>query len=697
MKINIIKIFFISTCFFLLLFEIKAQSFNSNVANEKYWYYRNRLYYFVKPGLEQGESNVGSIRNQWQMPFMSFGDQPSDLSYYIGVLATEYKLLTDNHNVNGTDNSVAINNTLVELYYAFEAFKRMDECEKDYPWEKSQTAYDGLFARDVVIDPDPNGANEPLFIDEPGNMEYFNKGLSPNQSYPDGHPAYIDSLTADYGKKTNMMSQDLAYYSLIGFSLTAKCLPDHDLTFIDYSTGTQYSCNFEEYAQEISLKILQHVYGNSWPHWLIRDPNGNLVQRGEVAYGYAYGFSKAVYYIVHSTNNWSYLQDVQAILSGSCIQYTTWNGMQYVPISWFGDDYNDAMTSTLAAISDSWRVPATPINSTFFGLNNIAGIHNWETFYTLLWKFLHDKDRTLNTNKIEVHLAHAPCGGPFSYYKENDPNSYCAEGGWGAVVRWRCGSDVQNYGDKDIRGNYTGLDYMLLYNLYRLVEQPVGYVNLIDRYVNANFPFHFSNNIINYTYGNDQYAAYIQAFNSIVSVSKIVNEQNSYGLGNGNVTYRAGERIVLKPGFKAEEGTKFHAYIDPLECNGGQYRNSAYSDYPMSTIYDSLLCAAYYTESNNFVMNNTYEDEDFNNELKEKQIILFPNPNNGIFSIQSTKPIFGKTQIQIINSLGLCIYEKEVNDLTKADIDISFVSDGSYLLYLITENTTFTDKIIISH
>jgi hypothetical protein len=55
-------------CAFLLIcccFSIKlfAQNFNLNIANEKYWYYRNRLYYFVKPGLKQGESNVASERN----------------------------------------------------------------------------------------------------------------------------------------------------------------------------------------------------------------------------------------------------------------------------------------------------------------------------------------------------------------------------------------------------------------------------------------------------------------------------------------------------------------------------------------------------------------------------------------------------------------------------------------------------------
>lgn len=686
--------------------NITAQNFNLNIANEKYWYYRNRLMYFVKPGLNQGESNVAGNRNlRHSSPSepqndqnLKFGDQPLYLSYYIGVLATEYKLLSDNHNVNGTDNSVAINNTLVELYYAFEAFKRMDECESDPPWgPNGYTAqYDGFFCRDVVVDEIITGGNQTLFIDEPGNMEYFNKRLSPNQNYPDGHPDYIDWISADYGHSSNTMSQDLAIYSLIGFSLTVKCLPDQDLSFKDYKTGIEYSCNFEEYAQEISHKIIKYISKNAF--WIIKDPNGDPVENGPCAYGYSYGILKAVSYITQSSSVTVILSDLASILTNIPTQRSVWQALQYIPSP--NNAYNDAMTSTLAAIGDSWRTPIVPVNNTYLGLINITKKHNWETFYTLLWQFLHDKNKNLSIGKIEVQLAHAPCGGPFSYFKEGEPNSYCADGGWGSVLRWRCGSDAQNHGDKDFPANYNGLDYMLFYNLYRLVEKPIGYRNLINLNESENMPQEYLSSVFptGYSiYGNDQNPAYAQAFVSIESDRKILNNQSSNGLGNGNVTYRAGERIVLKPGFKAEEGTKFHAYIDPLECNGGQYRNSAYSDYPMSTIYDSLLCAAYYTESNNFVMNNTYEYEDFDNELKEKQIILFPNPNNGIFSIQSTKPIFGKTQIQIINSLGLCIYEKEVIDLTKADIDISFVSDGSYLLYLITENTTFTEKIIISH
>lgn len=678
-----------------MLSDLKAQSFNMNLANEKYWYYRQRLMYFVKPGLKQGESNVAGRRNTFRTYILDFGDQPSDLSYYIGVLATEYKLLSDNHNVNGVDNSAAINNTLLELYYAFEAFKRLDECETDFPWTETQTKYDGFFCRDVVVDEILSGGNQTLFIDETGNLEYFNKGLSPNQSYPDGYPDYVDGVTADYGGSHNTMSQDLAIYSLVGFALTVKCLPDHTMYFTDNETGLSYSCNFEEYAQEISYKILTYISSNAF--WTIKDPKGVPVENGANAYGYSYGIWKAVSYITQTSSVPVIINDLISISNTMLpTQRTLWNALQYLPSP--TNTYNDAMVSTLAAIGDSWRFPQTTINSSFFGINYIASNHHWETFYTLLWQYLHDKNRNLEIQMMEDQIASAPCDGPFSYVDFTPGDDYCADGGWGSRFKWRSGLHIQNNGDTNMCGNYNGLDYMLLYNLYRLVEQPVGYVNLIDRYINADFPFQIQGSpSVVITYGNDQNAAYIQAFNSITSVSKIYNAQNSNGLGDGNVTYRAGESITLKPGFHAEPGAYFHAYIDPLECNGGQYRNSAYSDTPMFTVYDSLLCAENYFESDNFD-NNMSDDEYYDEELVyDNAISVYPNPTRGTFTLKSEFEIENGVFIQIINAMGEVVYSESFASFSNVEMDISGFAEGLYVLYFISDNIKYTEKIILAY
>jgi hypothetical protein len=100
--------------------------FNSNISLEgqvalstnqaKYWHYRARLInHFLVIGPNQGESLPAGIRNQTNSSIADWGDGPVYLGYYIGVLATEYRLLLQNN--KNTDQ------TLTKLYYAINAIK----------------------------------------------------------------------------------------------------------------------------------------------------------------------------------------------------------------------------------------------------------------------------------------------------------------------------------------------------------------------------------------------------------------------------------------------------------------------------------------------------------------------------------------------------------------------------------------------
>ncbi|MFH2144027.1 MAG: hypothetical protein ABIJ97_16500 [Bacteroidota bacterium] len=125
----------------LSIFEIYAQNtFQNN--HERYWHYRNRLKYFVKVGTNQGESCVASYRNKPQYENkLKFGDQTIHLGWYIGVLATEFRLLQLNN--QNTEK------TIYELYCALEAFKRIDMCEDEAPWNDPPGKFDGFFMTSV--------------------------------------------------------------------------------------------------------------------------------------------------------------------------------------------------------------------------------------------------------------------------------------------------------------------------------------------------------------------------------------------------------------------------------------------------------------------------------------------------------------------------------------------------------------------
>ncbi|MGD9492718.1 MAG: hypothetical protein AB7V36_05140 [Bacteroidales bacterium] len=118
----------------LCITEIAAQTLNTTENAFKYWYYRDRLKYFVMPGTQPGQSILYSRRNpsmeeQWDGTEYTMDiDQPRMMmGFYIGMLATEYKLLKDNE-----QNESAVE-TLSELNLALDALIRMDKCEDDIP------------------------------------------------------------------------------------------------------------------------------------------------------------------------------------------------------------------------------------------------------------------------------------------------------------------------------------------------------------------------------------------------------------------------------------------------------------------------------------------------------------------------------------------------------------------------------------
>ncbi|HBG71953.1 MAG: hypothetical protein A2W93_05220 [Bacteroidetes bacterium GWF2_43_63] len=87
------------------------------------------------PGIEPGQSVIMTCRNSYKDYANNYpifkGIETANThklqGYYIGMLATEYKLLKDNgQNADATA-------TLQELNLALDALIRMDKCEDDIP------------------------------------------------------------------------------------------------------------------------------------------------------------------------------------------------------------------------------------------------------------------------------------------------------------------------------------------------------------------------------------------------------------------------------------------------------------------------------------------------------------------------------------------------------------------------------------
>lgn len=228
----------------------------------KYWHYRERLKYFTTTGHESsgdtgGEGLVAGIRNElgtadpqdnWSL---NFDEEAVYLGYYLGVLATEYKLLSEN-NAN-------YDKTLTELYYALNAYiYQMDKCENI--WSETKK-FDGFFIRAHI---------SPLFTYF--NSADLNEGLTANDNgfcggsglfgacgqngyctncQPAGLPGYVTSASPING--TEPMSQDQCIGLLTGLALVAKYLPS-DPVIIHNNNGTPFSYSIADTAKLIAKK-----------------------------------------------------------------------------------------------------------------------------------------------------------------------------------------------------------------------------------------------------------------------------------------------------------------------------------------------------------------------------------------------------------------------------------------------------------
>lgn len=80
------------------------------------------------------------------------------------------------------------------------------------------------------------------------------------------------------------------------------------------------------------------------------------------------------------------------------------------------------------------------------------------------------------------------------------------------------------------------------------------------------------------------------------------------------------------------------------------------------------------------------------NIVQDKTVEVYPNPNNGIFSIDVPA---GKTELVVTNINGQVVYSTETEQAGKLSIDMSTQPKGVYLLQLTNGETTMTEKVVV--
>jgi len=145
---------------------------------------------------------------------------------------------------------------------------------------------------------------------------------------------------------------------------------------------------------------------------------------------------------------------------------------------------------------------------------------------------------------------------------------------------------------------------------------------------------------------------------------------------SGNITYRAGNRIVLQPpavgtgvGFKATNGSYFHAFIHPCNSPGNSFRNSGTSedDMPMET--------------------EEMEKEDITGEVS-----VYPNPSRAVFFVKAGDEAKAE-RISVYDMSGRLLASFTEQQLNGFRIDLTGQPGGIYFLRITRGDKTYNLKL----
>ena len=79
----------------------------------------------------------------------------------------------------------------------------------------------------------------------------------------------------------------------------------------------------------------------------------------------------------------------------------------------------------------------------------------------------------------------------------------------------------------------------------------------------------------------------------------------------------------------------------------------------------------------------------------DPQFILTPNPANGTTTIVLNE-LYGYAMFKIVDILGNTIYENEVSNSLKHEIDLENISSGIYFVVLFNDKISCTKKLIVN-
>jgi hypothetical protein len=175
-----------------------------------------------------------------------------------------------------------------------------------------------------------------------------------------------------------------------------------------------------------------------------------------------------------------------------------------------------------------------------------------------------------------------------------------------------------------------------------------------------------------------------------ISIAQTLNAPTSwYTILTGQSSdYIAHEEIYLKPGFYAMAGSTFHAKIERCESCNDLQRSAVLDNHSEDmedyfNLNDSMLSKKLFQTTNKLSQA----------EVETEEITLYPNPNNGSFTISTNFDPQEITSVQVYSSLGQIVYQQ--NGWKQENIQLPTSYKGVYIVKFTTKHNTFYQKMIV--
>ncbi len=692
--------------FIIFYTNSEAQNIQHNL--EKYWHYRQRLkdeFIVVSSNNSKGTNlpamtRGGSIdqnTGQFSEASLSFTDGNGGIQYYIGMLATEYRLLKD----YGQDYSETLN----ELVFALRAVERLDLTAESYyrPTHNINSGdLNGFFIRDDIYS---------NFTNMYANGHNFRK--------PDGTPLDVSSC---YLEDYRPMSQDNVWHYLLNFALVKRLVDDNQ----KFADASGQMVTVKEWVQQIANRFIRIMHPSSnpvlfpfpvpstdcnwfviamgwcwdiiWvnpnvPDWQIRNPvTGILVPEGSTPTLTNAGFAEAGNWITENKYGdlnypnsklwWPLFVSTVALSHEAHVNtellldvfetYTT------IPIEFARDAYGENALATVIGeplFNDliQWNSLYDHLRDLRYERYQTLGVTAYEHF-ALIDLVLHSSGSETNyyadQNIYSQLLDEAPDCGPFNYGINSADYP-------GFSINWASNSRLvwpENNYLEDPVGNFNGIDYMLLHNLYWLVYKdkiPYNY------YVKTNFPVSFGG------FGSDLVPAVILASNKVLGFNTLYSD--------AKVTYIAGNEVDLLPGFDSQTGSEFEAYT-----LGWGAENVLFQKINPNYNCSQKLVPVYKNVSDSLENRQNNEEELLNLYTVKQKVVfkIYPNPSNGLtnFYYSETEP----ATLEITDINGKLLYSTKI--LTHDFFtNLTFLQPGVFIVKLKTTDKIITEKLIIQY